>query len=69
MTLLKIGHYRVSFRGFAYLLRRDWYTLYRWKNPVDYDGNRVRIVDLGMFGFSEWIPSKRFKGGNEWHQN
>lgn len=46
--------YKIGCRGLSYLFRRKWYSLYRWENAQEYEGYRVRVIDIGAFYFSEW---------------
>lgn len=34
-------------RPLRWLFRRNWYSLYRWRNPVEQDGETVRLIDMG----------------------
>lgn len=48
------GRYQISLfcRGLSFLFRKNWYSLYRWKNPTEFDDYSTRILDVGMFGVS-----------------
>ena len=38
-------------RGFSRIFRKDWYSLYRWRNPTTYpmSDDTLQIVDIGAF--------------------
>lgn len=50
---MKIRDKRLVFarRGLAWIFRKDWYSLYRWRNPDTYpmSSDTLRIVDIGAF--------------------
>jgi len=38
------------YRKFSYFKNKNWYSLYRWKNPhyyEDEDKVRVKLIDIG----------------------
>ena len=40
----------VRFRPISYIFYKNWYSLYRWKNPhyyEDEDKVRVKLIDIG----------------------
>ncbi len=39
----------IVWRGFDWLFRKDWYSLYRWKNIQDVGEHRFKAIDIGMF--------------------
>jgi hypothetical protein len=49
-----MGKYQLGFRGWWALFRRNWYSLYRWNNPEDYNGYKVKVIDFGVFYFAQW---------------
>lgn len=38
---------RIVFRPWKWIFRKDWYGIYRWKNPHKYEGKIKRIIDIG----------------------
>lgn len=42
----------ILYRGFSYLLRKDWYSLYRWRNEFRYG---VCIIDIGVISIAKYM--------------
>ncbi len=41
-------------RPISYMFRKNWYSLYRWKNPPEIEGEIAHLVDFGSFTFGYW---------------
>jgi len=39
------------FRPISWIFRKDWYGLYRWKNPLSYENYRIYLIDFGLITF------------------
>ncbi len=40
-------HFVFHFRNLSWFLAKNWYSLYRWKNPQKYEGWKLRLIDIG----------------------
>lgn len=34
-------------RPLEWFFRKSWYSIFRWKNPVSFEGNTYKMVDIG----------------------
>lgn len=48
-------------RSLDFLFNKNWYSLYRWKNPQYYSGSIFKLIDIGMFTIGYRTKNKRRK--------
>lgn len=38
----------LCFRPISFMFLKNWYSLYRWNNPTEYENQIFRMIDIGV---------------------
>ena len=41
----------VHVRPFKWFFEKQWYSFHRWKCPVEYEGWKIKLIDIGALTF------------------